>query len=145
MNNLPPFDNTQLAQSNGNFTDGWRSNLTQLYQTLNNFDSLINVAGTSKTMGFDNNYVAMNSGLTTFLLPARCPFGSFIGVFGYGSGGWTITQNANQNILWTTFFTTTGTGGSLSSTAQGDCVLLFCVVQNLNFMAVNYIGSLAVV
>jgi|HubBroStandDraft_1064217.scaffolds.fasta_scaffold00305_37 hypothetical protein len=142
MNQIPPFDNIQFVQKDGYLTDSEKQNLIQLYQALKNYQRLNSVSGTSIIMDFDQNYVTTSSSLTTLTLPAVIPFGSTLAVYGYSSGGWKISQNANQNILYTNVFTTTGTGGSLSSTSQGDCVTLVCVVENLNFLVINYVGTL---
>lgn len=88
------------------------------------------VAGTSQAMAIDSAYVPTNVALTTFTLPVTAAFGTVLGVTGYGSGGWTIAQNAGQSIQVGTSTSTVGVGGSVSSSAASDTVDLVCVVAD---------------
>lgn len=81
-------------------------------------------------MTADNGYVTNNAGLVTLTLPVTAAFGTALAVQGLGAGGWTIAQNAGQNIQVGSVSTTVGAGGSLSSTNRYDSIQILCVVAN---------------
>ncbi len=93
----------------------------------------------------DHGYINTNAGLTTFTLPAVAAVGTIIEVAGEGAGGWTIAQNAGQNIQFDVDSTTPGVGGTLSSAARYNCVRLVCRVANTTFQVLSNIGILNVV
>jgi hypothetical protein len=103
-----------------------------------------NVTGTSQAMAVNTGYIANNAALVTLTLPATAAIGSVIPVVGNGAGGWKIAQNAGQNIMFGVADTTTGTGGSLASTNEDDCVELVCTVANTTFVVRNSVGNVAV-
>lgn len=87
------------------------------------------VTTTTQAMATNNGYVANNAGQVVFTLPATANLGDMITVIGINNAtGWKIAQNASQQILFGSVSTTSGTGGSLTSTAIGDKVTLVCVV-----------------
>jgi hypothetical protein len=87
------------------------------------------VTGTSQAISVNNGYIANNAGLVTLTLPASATVGQTIEVTGINNAtGWKIAQNANQVIHFGSSNTTTGTGGSLASTATRDAVRLVCVI-----------------
>lgn len=96
-----------------------------------------NVTGTSQAMTAENGYVANNSSLVTLTLPSTAAFGTNLNIVGLGAGGWTIAQNAGQNINLGSLSTTAGTGGSLSSTNQFDAIELVCTVANTTWNVTN--------
>lgn len=89
------------------------------------------VTSTSQTMVTNNAYQANNASLVSLTLPIASSFGDSLWISGLGSGGWTIVQNANQQIIVGNQQTTVGNSGSLSSTNQYDGIELYCVVPNL--------------
>lgn len=101
---------------------------------------------TPVTLAVDSAY-SMNAGasLITATLPTTAAFGTVIQVSGYGSGGWTIAQNANQMIHFGAVTTTTGVGGSLSSTDDKDQVTMVCAVANLEWVVNSSIGNITYV
>lgn len=105
------------------------------------------VTGTTQTIAINNGYTANNGALVTFTLPATAAYGSIIRVAGKGAGGWTIHQNASQQILIGTGSTTSGTGGSLSSTNANDAVELLASTGGSStiWTALSYIGNLTTV
>lgn len=115
------------------------------WTTLGSVVLWIQVAGTTQTMAVQRGYVNFNAALTTFTLPATANFGDIIELAGYGSGGWTIAQNALQTILVGSLASTPGITGSVSSTAAGDTIRLLCVVANTTFKAIDWAGNLTVV
>lgn len=58
------------------------------------------------------------------------PFGTFV-----------IKQNADQEIVFNTSTTTAGTGGSITSTAAGQCIELLCIADDDNWMVLNSQGT----
>lgn len=100
------------------------------------------VTGTSQAMTVNNGYIANNSALGTYTLPATATAGQLIQVIGMGTGGWIIAQNSGQSIITNTGTTTTGVSGSLSSSAQHDCVVLMCIITNTTWIVVSMVGNL---
>jgi hypothetical protein len=96
-------------------------------------------------MSVNNGYIADNSALITFTLPATAALGSIVRVTGKGTGRWTIAQNSGQTIYFGSSTTTTGTGGSLSSTLQRDSVEIVCVTANNDWNVLSVQGNLTVV
>lgn len=84
------------------------------------------VTGTSQAMASGIGYVANNASLVTLTLPTTASLGDSIRVLGKGAGGWKIALNATQQILFGKSPSTVGTGGSLASTNQSDCIELRC-------------------
>lgn len=107
--------------------------------------SWTDVTGTSASMAVNNGYIADNAGLVTLTLPTTAALGSVLYITGKGAGGWKIAQNASQLINLGTSTTTTGTGGSLASTATFDSVMLVCITANTNWNVLNVQGNITVV
>lgn len=106
------------------------------------------VTGTSASMAVNNGYLADNAGLVTLTLPATAAQFSVIEVKGYGAGGFTIAQNANQQIRFgNATATTSGVGGSLSSTNFNDGVRLIAAVGGAStiWTVLSSIGNLTIV
>lgn len=87
------------------------------------------VTGTSQAMATQNGYIANNAALVTLTLPATAAIGDSIRVLGKGVGGWKIGINATQQIIFGKLSSTVGTGGSLASTHQNDCVEIRCITS----------------
>lgn len=64
--------------------------------------------------------------LVTFLLPNQSTVvkGDVIKIRGQGAGLWILTQSTGQQIQYGNLPTTSGTGGSIASTLQYDCLTL---------------------
>jgi hypothetical protein len=106
------------------------------------------VTGTSASMAVNNGYLADNAALVTLTLPATAAQFSIIEVKGYGAGGWTIAQNANQQIRFgSATATTVGVGGSLSSTNLNDGVRLLATVAGAStiWTVTDSIGNITIV
>lgn len=99
--------------------------------------SWTNVTGTSQAMVADGGYVANNAGLVTLTLPATAAFGTILYIQGFGAGGWTIAQNAGQQVFIGSLGTTIGVGGSASSTNQYDSVTLLCVTADTTWTSLG--------
>jgi hypothetical protein len=100
------------------------------------------VTGTTQAIVANNGYVANNSGLVTFTLPATAAVGDTFIVEGLGAGGWQIAQNASQLIHIGNQVTTTGASGYLASTNQYDCVTINCIVANTTFTVRASMGNI---
>jgi hypothetical protein len=99
--------------------------------------------GSSVTMSINFGYVCTTGGALALLLPAVSQVGDMISVVLDGSTSWQITQpNAASRIRIGNAQTTLGTGGTLSSTAQGDAVTLVCDGANSTWVVVSFIGTI---
>lgn len=87
-------------------------------------------AGAAVAMANNHGYVNANAGLTTFTLPLVSPVGSQITILGTGAGGWSIAQNAAQQIRFSKNNTTLGVGGSMGSSHSYSNVTIICRVAN---------------
>jgi hypothetical protein len=103
------------------------------------------ITATTQTMTADAGYVADNVALVTLTLPIIAAFGSVIFVQGLGSGGWSIAQNAGQNIQVGNISSTIGVSGSVSSTNRYDAVTLLCVIADTTWTTLSTIGEISVV
>lgn len=103
------------------------------------------VAGTSQAVVKENGYINGNAGLTTFTLPATGSVGDSFQIAGFGTGGWTVAQNAGQVIHFNSVDTTIGVGGSLSSTNRYNTVEIMCIVANTDWTVLDSSGTLTVV
>ena len=102
-------------------------------------------AGTPVALVVNHGYINQNAGLTTFTLPATAALGTIIKIVGEGAGGWTISQNAAQNVQYSSMSTTVGAGGFISSTDRYDVVYIVCRVADTTWSVVNAIGVLDVI
>lgn len=94
----------------------------------------------------NNGYICNKAGLLTLTLPTTAAAGTMIGVTGINTAtGWKIAQNASQQIHFGTANTTSGTGGSLASSATRDSIELVCVVADLEWNVLSSIGNITYV
>jgi hypothetical protein len=94
-----------------------------------------NVTANAQNMVTDNGYVANSSSLVTLTLPLVSSFGDSLYIIGQGAGGWSIAQNAGQNVNIGNSSSTVGVGGSISSTNQFDSLHLVCTLANITWTA----------
>lgn len=107
---------------------------------------VVSVTTPTQAMAVNTIYVANDpTSLVTFTLPATSAFGTIIQVVGNSADGWSIAQNAGQNINLGALTTTTGVGGSVSSTRQFDQLTFMCVVANTTWNVTASIGNLTIV
>jgi hypothetical protein len=104
------------------------------------------VTGTTQAAAVNNGYIANNAGQVTVTLPATSAVGDVVAVTGINNAtGWKVAQNAGNQIFFGTASTTSGTGGSLTSSATRDAVLLLCTSANANWQVLNSVGNITVV
>ena len=104
------------------------------------------ITGSSANMTANNGYIANKSTLVSLALPASSSIGDVITVIGEGSGGWSITQGASQQIIIGSSSSTSGAGGSVSSSNQHDALDLVCIAANDIWIARNGVqGNLTIV
>jgi hypothetical protein len=99
----------------------------------------------SQTMVINNGYICISPGGALVLtLPAIAPQGSIFEVTLDGATSWQIAQNAGQQIRMAQKQTTSGVGGSLTSTNQGDTVRIVCQTANVRFNVLSSMGAITV-
>jgi hypothetical protein len=96
-------------------------------------------------MAVQMGYIPNSASQITFTLPATAVPGDTIRIVGYGTGLWSIAQNAGQSVRFGEINTTTGTGGSITSTNQGDAIEVICVVANTLFVVGSATGTLSII
>ena len=101
--------------------------------------------GASQTLAVNTGYFCSSGGALSLALPATSAVGDVIVIVLDGSTSWTITQGAGQQIRLGNQTTTLGVGGSLASTAQGDCIYFVCRTANTLWTVINSIGNITVV
>ena len=100
----------------------------------------------SQALVANNAYGCISpGGALSLSLPATSAQGTMITVLLDGATSFTITQGAGQQIRFGNQTTTLGAGGSLASSAQGDCVTLVCRTANTLWAVVSAVGNLTVV
>ena len=109
--------------------------------------ALVNQASSTVTLAAGNTYQINNgASLVTLTLPASPTAGDVYYIQGGSSGGWTVAQNASQLIhLPGGVVTTTGTGGSISSSSQYDCIAIIFSETANTFIGFDISGSVTYV
>lgn len=103
------------------------------------------VTGTTQAAAVNNGYIANNAGQVVVTLPATSAVGDIVAVTGMNNAtGWKVAQNAGNQIFFGSASTTSGTGGSLVSTATRDVVYLLCITTSANWQVVTSIGNITV-
>lgn len=96
----------------------------------------------SQTLVVNNGYICVSPGGSLSLaLPATSSVGSIIEITLDGSTGFTVTQGAGQQIKLGNLSTTAGVSGSISSTQQGDSIVMVCSVANLKWNVISSMGN----
>ena len=100
----------------------------------------------NQSAAVNNGYIANKASNLILTLPTTAAVGTLIEVTGMNTAlGWTVAQNAGQQIFFGTSTTTSGTGGSLSSSNTYDAVRLVCNVANTSWIVISSIGNITVV
>lgn len=93
-----------------------------------------------------NGYICNKGSALVLTLPTTAAAGTIIEVTGMNTAlGWQVAQNAGQQIFFGTSSTTSGTGGSLASTAIYDSVKMVCNVANTSWIVLSSVGNITVV
>jgi len=101
---------------------------------------------TSNTSMISNVSYFCSGGANLILsLPLVSTFGDEIEIVLDGSTSFSIHQAAGQQIRLGSSTTTLGTGGSLTSTQQGDSVRMVCKIANTLWTVLSVEGNLTVV
>lgn len=139
-----------ISPTAGNITFAAGTNVTSIAGTGSTLTFNVGSSGlavttvtTDTSMAVNNAYITNKAGTAAaMLLPATASVGALVQVVGLGATGWSVTQNSGQTIRFNSSSTTTGTGGSLSSTAQYNVVTLMCTVTNTDWTVISSEGTL---
>lgn len=99
------------------------------------------VTGTTQAMAVNRRYIANNAAQVVFTLPSIAAVGDVIEVAGKGAGGWRISQNASQQIVFGSVTTTSGPGGYMYSNSRYESVKLLCLTANTLFTVLRATGN----
>lgn len=100
----------------------------------------------NQTAVVNNGYIVISpGGAVSLALPSASNVGDQFAVVLAGATSWSITQGAGQQIRINNQQTTSGTGGSLNSTNQGNLVVLLCDTANTHWTVIDFVGSITVV
>lgn len=100
----------------------------------------------SQMLDVNNGYFCVFPGAVLSLaLPAVSAVGDTISIVLDGATSFLITQAAMQQIRVGSSATSAGVGGSLASTAQGDCLTMVCRTANLLWVAISTMGNPTIV
>ncbi len=111
------------------------------FQTIQVPSTWVDQTGTSVTMAVNTGYIADNAALVTLTLPATTSIGDSFEILGKGAGLWEIAQATGQTIHFNNQATTAGTGGSIASVTQYDCITIRCITANTTFVVTNSVGA----
>lgn len=137
LSTVTPGTTGQVLTCNGSSSPTWQNAATSFTWSVITADQNATV---------NNGYICNKAGLLTITLPATSTVGSLIEVTGMNTAtGWKIGQNAGQQIFFGTSSTTSGTGGSLASSAIYDAVRLVCNVADTSWIVISSIGNITVV
>ncbi len=141
---VPALNNINILGGAGIATSGAGSTIT--ISAIGAGFTWNDVTSATQTLVVENGYVTDRAGGVTYTLPATAVFGSEIDIAGK-LGAWTVSQNANQQILIGSQSSTVGVGGSIASTNVGDCVQLLCITGGAStvWRVINSIGNITVV
>ena len=122
------FAVTQTYTGTTNVTFPTSGTLATTAQVITN----VNQATSSATLAANNRYATNNgASLVTYTIPAGAAVGDTYIIVGGSSGGfWKVAQPASVQQHLGSSATTSGTGGSLASTNQYDCITITCVASN---------------
>ena len=100
--------------------------------------------GASQAAVKGNGYFVTANALS-ISLPATSAVGDTFEVSLAGGTSWTLTQGAGQQIFFGSASSSSGAGGSVASTANGDSVRLVCFAADTNWQIVSSVGNLNLV
>jgi hypothetical protein len=103
----------------------------------------VNNAVTS-TMLTNNGYI-VTSGALILTLPTTSAVGDSLQIMLNGGTSFQIAQAAGQQIRFSASQTTSGVGGSITSTQQGNVLHLICTAANTQWQVDYSIGNMTVI
>ena len=95
----------------------------------------------SQTLVNGIGYFCVGGGALSLALPASSSVGDTISVALAGSTSWAITQSAGQQIIIGNLQSTSGVGGTVHSTQQGDTLTFVCLTANLVWYVISSMGN----
>ena len=141
----PTGGTINIVGSSGITTSGNPGTSTITITSSGSFTWSVITANQTAVVG--HGYICNKASTLALLLPATASIGDTIKVTGINTAtGWQITQNAGQQIFFGATSTTSGTGGSLASTAIRDSVELVCVVAGASTVwnVISSVGNITV-
>jgi hypothetical protein len=99
----------------------------------------------NQTLAINNGYFCTGGAALALALPAVSAVGDTIEVYLDGSTSFQITQSAGQTIKFGSQVTTGGVGGSITTTGQGDGLVMVCRTANLRWLITACMGNLTFV
>jgi len=127
-------------------------NSAQFSVDANGFVSVISggfqwndVTSATQTITAENGYVTDRGAGVTYTLPASGTFGDEFIITGK-LGLWTLAQNANQQVTFSSSSSTVGVGGSLAATNLGDSIWCVCTTAGAStiWRVFNSVGNITV-
>jgi hypothetical protein len=104
------------------------------------------VTASPQAIAVNNGYISNVAGLITYTLPATSAVGDIFEITNINTAlGWIITQAAGQQIRVGNVTSTLGAGGSVASLALGDSIRCVCVVADVSWVAISYVGNLDII
>jgi len=88
-------------------------------------------------LAVNEGYIMNNPVPAIYTLPTVAAVGQIIEIVSITHSTVQIAQNAGQVILIGNMPSTQGVGGSITSTAQGDSIILLCVLANSLFVSLG--------
>lgn len=140
---VPVAGNVNFLNGTGMTITGSGNNIT--FNATSNIFAWVEVTSGSTNLVPTMGYFANGGGQLTFVLPTTANVGDTYSISAVNAAGWTLTQNANQQIQIGIDNTTLGVGGSLTSTAIGNTITLVCSQQDTKFMVISSMGNITVV
>lgn len=99
-----------------------------------------------QTASTNNGYICNKASALVLTLPTSSAVGDILKVTGINTAlGWKIAQAASQQIFFGTQSTTSGTGGSLQSSAIRDAIEIVCITANLTWQVLSSMGNITIV
>jgi hypothetical protein len=105
----------------------------------------VEAASATVNCAVNNGYIANKAGGVAYTIPSTAAVGSIVRIGAMHANGWSIVQGALEYIKFGNVTTTIGAGGSLASTAAGDCVELVCIVADTGWAVLSSVGNITIV
>jgi len=135
--------NINIIGEGGVLVTGFPGSNTLVITDSNAF--LWNLTAFSESMVENNGYICDGGGALVLTLPLTAAFGTIIEVTLDGSTSFQIAQNAGQQIRMGSVQTTVGTGGSITTTVQGNSLRMVCQTANTKWNVLSSMGNFTIV